>query len=1376
MLNHIDLMAALTADYLNVYVMRPNEDSADVVKLQGYVTPGITKDVQNFTYSKLLRTYAEERVYSEDREYFLRMLSCESLLKTFQDGRDRLDCDYRVEENGQTHYYSVRYSRISEPEEDLRLVVAFKNIDSIINVGEEQHKRGLYNAYNAISGIFFSLHRVDVKNNTYASIKTTPSIDKVTIAGSDNYDDNSKRIITALSSDWSVEEALRFVDRSTLKERMAGKNHIMMEFLSYAAESCRLHFLVEDKDENGELYHVIFAVEKVDEEKSQAIINVLSRDYQNVFWINLEDGSARILKMKKPISDDVNESENRRFMYGEICEDYIANSVHPDDRKRLEDSISLESLREVFRDKDELSGSYRAYTNGQLHHYRYSYFKLANLNSVVTGFRNIDDLIAQHEVEEKAQREAELAHQKRMEEQLAIFNTLSRNFKNIYMVSLEDGTAKTLKLEDKYAHSHFEKEIMGEAFPYEIYLNEWIEATVHPDDKDSLRQRLSLSHIKGVFATRDEYKGNYRIVKEGKTLTFQFNISLMEDKKHLLAGFQHIDDIISMHLAEEDIRRKKEKAYQDRIKEQLKIFDTLTKGFKNVYLADMDKETIKILKLSEGYKDLLDMGEYPEMPFDSVRKNWIETIVCPEDRDEMRKIFETENVRNQLETKGELSGSYRSNFNGETHHYQYIMNRVDLPGMRAVLGYQNVDEIVEEHIEQERRERELREARLREAQEHTEVISALSTIYSTIFRADVDTHDYEILTSVPLMGTVARTTGNFDDVKEQIISAFMAPEDQAPMREFLDLDTLPDRLEKINTITTEYKDPSGEWFKSRFIVKRRDENGVVKEILYVCRNNTDEKTKELEQQDQLAHALMAAQQANKAKSTFLNSMSHDIRTPMNAIIGFTALAQTHMDDSSQVQDYLAKISTSSTHLLSLINDVLDMSRIESGTVKLDERPVHIPDLLHDLRTMIQGLTNSKNQNLYIDTQDVLHEDVIADRLRLNQVLINIVGNAVKYTQPGGDIIIRLLEKPSAKQHYRTYEFSVKDTGIGMTKEFKEHIFESFSRERNSTTSGIQGTGLGMAITKNIVDLMGGEITVESEEGKGSTFTVVLDLKLASEPVQRDPIPALKGARVLVADDDLNTCKSVSQMLRDIEMRPDWTASGREAVIRAQEAAEIKDEYKVYIIDYLMPDMNGVETVRRIRRVISEDVPIIVLTAYDWSDFEAEAREAGVTAFVAKPLFMSELRSVLANPSGKGENKDKKTKNYDYSGKHVLLVEDNELNREIATAILEDVNMKVDTAVDGAEAVEIMHKADENEYDLIFMDIQMPKMDGYTATREIRTLTNNRKANIPIVAMTANAFEEDKIKSLEAGMNAHISKPISMEAIADVLDSIFAGRA
>ena len=532
-----------------------------------------------------------------------------------------------------------------------------------------------------------------------------------------------------------------------------------------------------------------------------------------------------------------------------------------------------------------------------------------------------------------------------------------------------------------------------------------------------------------------------------------------------------------------------------------------------------------------------------------------------------------------------------------------------------------------------------------------------------------------------------------------------------------------------------------------------------------------EKDEELRaQQDQLSLALAAAQQANKAKTMFLNSMSHDIRTPMNAIIGFTALAQTHIDNTEQVQDYLAKINTSSTHLLSLINDILDMSRIESGSVKLDEKPVHMPDLLHDLRTMIQGLINAKQLNLYIDTQDVEHEDVIIDKLRVNQILINIVGNAIKFTPVGGDIIIHLVEKPCQTSGYTTYEFSIKDTGIGMSSEFVGHVFDTFAREQSSTVSGIQGTGLGMAITKNIVEMMGGTIEVTSEEGKGSKFTVTLTVRLSSQTIRYEPIAELQGARALVVDDDIDTCRSVCKMLRSIDMQPDWTVTGKEAVLRAQDAAELNDEYKVYIVDYLMPDMNGIETVRRIRRVIGENVPIIVLTAYDWTDFEKEAREAGVTAFVAKPIFMSELRSVLTNPVRVEEQRSERA--YDYSGKRVLLVEDNELNREIATAILGETGMSIDHAGDGIEAVNIINEAPEDKYDMILMDIQMPRMDGYTATREIRTLPNNRKANIPIVAMTANAFEEDRRKAFECGMNGHIVKPIDMGAIAEILDQIF----
>ena len=467
-------------------------------------------------------------------------------------------------------------------------------------------------------------------------------------------------------------------------------------------------------------------------------------------------------------------------------------------------------------------------------------------------------------------------------------------------------------------------------------------------------------------------------------------------------------------------------------------------------------------------------------------------------------------------------------------------------------------------------------------------------------------------------------------------------------------------------------------------------------------------------------ALDAAEHANRAKTTFLNNMSHDIRTPMNAIIGFTSLAATHIDNKEQVRGYLAKIMTSSRHLLSLINDVLDMSRIESGKVKIDAVPVHLPGVIHDLRTIIQTNAAAKQLDLFIDTEDVHDENIIADKLRLNQILLNILGNAIKFTRPGGTIRIRVIQKPTAPDGFADYEFRIKDNGIGMSPEFQQHIFEAFSREDSSTVSGIQGTGLGMAITKNLVDMMGGKIAVHSEEGKGSEFIVDLRFALSDEAVQHEKIPQLQGLRALVADDDANTCLNTGRMLREIGMRPEWTISGKEAVIRAQDALDQGDEFSVYIIDWLMPDMNGVETVRRIRRIVGNDKPIIILTAYDWADIEEEAREAGVSAFCSKPIFMSELRDALTRPFHVKQEPPAAV-HQGFIDKKILLVEDNALNQEIAQSILQEKGFHVELANDGTEAVDKVAHAAPGQYDLILMDIQMPKMDGYEATRRIRAL-------------------------------------------------------
>ena len=565
------------------------------------------------------------------------------------------------------------------------------------------------------------------------------------------------------------------------------------------------------------------------------------------------------------------------------------------------------------------------------------------------------------------------------------------------------------------------------------------------------------------------------------------------------------------------------------------------------------------------------------------------------------------------------------------------------------------------------------------------------------------------------------------------------------------------------------------WFHAAGRLSRREDGSPMTFVgLFLDVDDAKRMAEQLERQKiDLQDALAAAQHANRAKTTFLNNMSHDIRTPMNAIIGFTSLAAAHIDNTEQVQDYLAKITTSSNHLHSLINDVLDMSRIESGKVKIEEKETSLPEIMHDLKTIVQADIASKQLEFYIDTADVVNEHVLCDKLRLNQVLLNLLSNAMKFTMPGGIVSVRVIQKGAAAEGRASYEFQVKDTGIGMSQEFLAHVFDPFERERSSTVSGIQGTGLGMAITKNIVDMMDGTISVVSEEGKGSTFTVSLQLKTCSGPVRQEEIPQLKGLRALVADDDFNTCSSVTKMLATVGMRPDWTTSGKEAVLRTKLAWEQGDEYAAFIIDWLMPDMNGVEVVRRVRTIIGDEKPIIILTAYDWSDIEEEARAAGVTAFCSKPIFLSELREVLESPFATPKEEDDKAQAVSFEGKKVLLVEDNELNQEIAVEILQGAGFVVEVADDGESAVERMEQSAPGQYDLILMDIQMPIMNGYEATEKIRALGDPRVAGIPIIAMTANAFDEDRRAALEAGMNGHIAKPIDIPKLMELLQDLLA---
>ena len=521
-------------------------------------------------------------------------------------------------------------------------------------------------------------------------------------------------------------------------------------------------------------------------------------------------------------------------------------------------------------------------------------------------------------------------------------------------------------------------------------------------------------------------------------------------------------------------------------------------------------------------------------------------------------------------------------------------------------------------------------------------------------------------------------------------------------------------------------------------------------------------------------AVEKAESANCAKSTFLSNMSHDIRTPMNAIIGFTTLALSNIDDTDRVKDYLGKTLASSNHLLSLINDVLDMSRIESGKNHLEEVEVNLSDVLHDLKTIVSGQIYAKQLELYMDAMDVTDEDVYCDKTRLNQILLNLLSNAIKFTPAGGTVSVRVRQLAGKVRGCGQYEFRIKDNGIGMSPEFAKKIFEPFERERTSTVSRIQGTGLGMAITKNIVDMMGGTNEVQTAQGKGTEFTVCVPMRAQTEQRPVEKITELEGLKALVVDDDFNTCDSVTKMLVKVGMRAEWTLSGKEAVLRARQSIEMSDAYHAYIIDWRLPDMNGIEVTRQIRS-LHDDTPIIILTAYDGSDIEMEAKAAGVTAFCSKPMFMSDLRETLISALGQkpadAVQRLLPEKNADFKGKHILLVEDNALNREIAQEILREYGFLVDTAENGAVAVEKVSTAAPGSYDLVLMDVQMPIMDGYTATRKIRALDDPARAKLPILAMTANAFDEDRRNALESGMNGFLSKPIVIGDLVQELHKI-----
>ena len=544
------------------------------------------------------------------------------------------------------------------------------------------------------------------------------------------------------------------------------------------------------------------------------------------------------------------------------------------------------------------------------------------------------------------------------------------------------------------------------------------------------------------------------------------------------------------------------------------------------------------------------------------------------------------------------------------------------------------------------------------------------------------------------------------------------------------------------------------------------EFGSLKRIVIVISDRSEER----KLQNALSSSLEIAKNANAAKSNFLANMSHDIRTPMNAIVGYSTLLIKDADDKNKIIEIGKKITYSSQHLLSLINDVLDMSKIESGRTSLNSDKVDVSEVINNISEIVQVQTKSKKQSFEIKTKGNIPPYIYADKLRLTQILLNLLSNAVKYTEKNGTISL-VVEGYGNNGQTCHLRFIVSDNGQGMSSEFIEKIFEPFSRETNSMTNKIQGTGLGMSITKSIIDLMGGTIDIQSELGKGSVFTVDLIFSVPLDENDDNFFADHEITRVLVGDDEIDVTENIQSILSDAGLECDAAIGGLESVDKATRAYEDNNSYDVIILDWKMPDMDGVECVRRIRKEIGKDVPIFVLSSYDVSEIEDEAKKAGVDLFLPKPFFLSNFQRVLdtyyqnkANTEEEGNNSD------DFSGVKILVAEDNEINAEIITELLDSIGIKCVIAEDGLEALRVFTEESPDEFDMIFMDIQMPIMDGYESARRIRASNNTRAKSIPIIAMTANAFEDDVKASMASGMNAHISKPIDFERLKSIIKS------
>ena len=1068
-------------------------------------------------------------------------------------------------------------------------------------------------------------------------------------------------------------------------------------------------------------------------EEGNRVIRAFAAEYESLYSINL-DTEEMIPYVKSNMENVFEESVRDKESYSEALEKYVAKSVIAEDRKRVLDLASIRNIRARLLKQSSFEVDFK---NDKDRYYEMKFVRLSgdNLSSIVLGIADRDEITRSNLMNREF---SEIA------------NALSVEYEIIYYVNLKDESYDVFNKEDSYIKL---KLVMSGKNFFHVCLRD-IKKIIYPQDVEKLLSVMNKKFLLSQLSGDKSYSIEYRLVVDGQPQYYRLKAlwSKMADD-HIIIAVANVNDEV---VAREEHKRDMERNFD--------IINVLATEYSSVYYIDLETDSLTPYTMNAYTESKFGKIFSNGIHYSDAFKMYVDSFVYGADKAMVLDAGSIKNIEAQLNAQKSFITQYRSFDGGVTRYCEMKFVKVESEEDKpkaVVLGFADKDiEILNRYVD--------------------------SKIYEDYFGVYFVNLEDNTIRSVRDSSVYARGRdyGGIAPYSASVLefSKAVLPDFRGIWENFSNVDFMRTYLAKDDKREYSYRALKGEWRRVvMYVIERKNGVPVSFILAFMFIDNETAQKMELdakiaeqkkaleEQQVLLEKALVQTEAANKAKTVFLSNMSHDIRTPMNAIIGFTRLALCNLGDSTLVKNYLEKTVVSSTHLLSLINDILDMSRIESGKIVLEDVNCSLSEIMHDLNTIILGEAAVKHQKICMDSFNVDNENVVCDKLRLHQVLINLLSNAVKFTPVGGNIHV-LVRQTATHDNVGTYEFHVKDDGIGMSPEFLNVLYEPFERERTSTLSKTQGTGLGMSITKKIVDMMGGTIDVVSAPGKGTEFIVHLDLKIQETSVDLTNLQKLRNARALVVESDYNACSSATQLLWHLGMRAEWTMYGNEAVLLMHESAKRGEPYSVIIVDCAMLDMGAIDVVREIRRIPVEEKPIVIMTSYDWSEIEKEARKAGVTDFIRKPLFLSEVRDSLARAIGVLPDEDKKGPEelYDFTGKKVLLVEDNELNQEIAQSLLNDMGLVVDCLDDGSLAVEKLKTVPPHAYDLILMDVQMPIMSGLEASRCIRAMDSEYLKNVPIVAMTANAFEEDRKAAIDAGMNEHIAKPIDVVKLKEVL--------